>query len=1417
MFLSSRLSSSSHRIAVVSAVVAALFAAGTPNAPAQSAPVPFASTAAGGGTVCPGSISTYAPLAANQKLVGDGCPAAQSTLNNPVGLAIDRFNNVAIADQTNNLVRVIYHGGTAMAAAIVAANAQVTGLTPQVGYIYTIVGGPQSSPSQSTFYCTEAGTGIIGLDKQLDGCPGAYAYVQPRGLAFDQDGNLFIANLGSQYTVRVFYVGGSAVSKLISLENPTLTTPPQPGYVYEIAGTGAPSTTGGDGGLAYKASLNIPRGLWIDGSENIYVADAQNGLIRRIDSTTGFISSVVGYCATTTCGTGASAGDGTPATSSTVKLNYPYGMVFDSYGNMFIADSGSGTSVGGRIRVVYAGGTLAGISNPVVGDIYTYAGGSATSGTQAQQATFQFVYGIGMDVNGYLYVNDYRNATSPGGNHVWRIDPTNGNILNIAGTGGTTANTASAYCNGVSGPVVANTRGDGCPGPETYLNLPQQAPVFDSFGNFYEAERTTNIVRYFTYNNTFPVTVTGSSSTQTLAFSYPKTTLPLTTSFTTDGGAGSDFSDAGGDTCVVTSGTTPGATICTNNVKFSPVAGNLRKGSISTASTSTLVTQSLSGAGSAAQLTIDPATTVSLGSAIKPQGVSVDLLGNVYLSDGTGKQVLKMTLAGGTPVAVFTTLGSPRGTATDSFGNVYVADATNNVVLQRTPGGTVSTAISGLASPTGLAADVQGDIYVSDTGNNRILRYSSLTGLSSTVNTYPQTLSAPTALAVDAVGNLYILDSGNSRILELTIVGLPQTVTLPPGVVPVAFALDHAGDLYLADSTSASLLVSTVGGSIKTLQTGLTTPVGLAIDANGDLFLADSAATSVLGLNRTVSTDAFATTNLNAQSLPTALVLNSIGDIPATLGSPLFTVTGNGSDFPAATSGNTCSANLALTAGAYCSESFAFAPTVTGARSAVVTFTPAAGTSVSANFSGTAVNLISTSLTITQTAPTTSTVSYGQSTTFVVKLTSGTSSSTSPTGTITFFVDGVKQTPQTIASAGNTLTNNLTVGTHIVSAAYSGDSVYASSNTSFSVTVLKSSTTTTVTSAQNVSGLTLTAVVVPAYTGALGLTGSVTFYVDGVGQGSQPIGNGTVTQVVSVADGSHTVTAVYSGDSDYATSTSTTINIVVQRIATTTALAISPTANSTTVSLKLSATVTAATGTSGTPSGTITFYNGTTKLGTVVLTAGSASLTTATSSNFLFTATYSGDGLFQPSTITVTETPDFAVLTPSANLIVAQGAQATATVSVVSVANYTGGLTATCTNMPVNSFCRFLPTPLPVSPGVNGNLIVEVYVGILSQVSGVGSSTTRSPVLYLMLLVSVLAGTLLRIRRKFRLALGGLLGMAALFVFTLGTGGCGRNNAATFQNSTYITPVGTYTVSVNVTDPSGLTHSVPLNVQVNSQ
>ena len=483
--------------------------------------------------------------------------------------------------------------------------------------------------------------------------------------------------------IRVIYVAGTAVTKLITLANPSITTP-QVGYVYNIIGGNSSSYTG-DGALASKATLNTPRGIAIDANENVYFGDQLNNVIRRVDSTTGFISTVAGHCVAsgTNCTATATSGDGSAANSTAVNIDSPYAVALDVNGNLFIAEGGNTSTVPGRIRVVYAGGTLPGISSPTVGSIYTYAGG-ASGTTPAQLATFQNLYGVSIDSTGYVYATDYRSGSS-GSNKIWRIDPTNGNIAAIAGNSGTAVLTVGTHCNGGStGPVTTDKYGDGCPATQAYLNTPQETLGFDAHGNFYVADRTNNVVRSFTYNNNFATTAVGSSVTQPLAFLYAAGSLPVAETFTLQGSTAADFSDAGGDTCALNTSLTS-ATTCVDYVKFAPAAAGQRTGSVTVSSaTATIGTQALSGIGTAPVLTINPPTPVTLGSSIQPLGISTDASGNANISDGKGKQLLRTTIAGTTPTALISNLGSPRESTTDSYGNVFVADASNSNIVERT-------------------------------------------------------------------------------------------------------------------------------------------------------------------------------------------------------------------------------------------------------------------------------------------------------------------------------------------------------------------------------------------------------------------------------------------------------------------------------------------------------------------------------------------------------------------------------------------------------------------------------------------------------------------------------------------------------------------------------------------------------------
>jgi NHL repeat len=99
------------------------------------------------------------------------------------------------------------------------------------------------------------------------------------------------------------------------------------GIITTIAGNGTQGFSG-DGGLAASAQLQYPRGVTVDATGNLIIADAANQRIRKV-STSGIITTIAGN------GTQGFSGDGGPATAA--QVNYPYGVALDAFGNLFSA------------------------------------------------------------------------------------------------------------------------------------------------------------------------------------------------------------------------------------------------------------------------------------------------------------------------------------------------------------------------------------------------------------------------------------------------------------------------------------------------------------------------------------------------------------------------------------------------------------------------------------------------------------------------------------------------------------------------------------------------------------------------------------------------------------------------------------------------------------------------------------------------------------------------------------------------------------------------------------------------------------------------------------------------------------------------------------------------------------------------
>ncbi len=386
-------------------------------------------------------------------------------------------------------------------------------------------------------------------------------------------------------------------------------------------------------------------------------------------------------------------------------------------------------------------------------------------------------------------------------------------------------------------------------------------------------------------------------------------------------------------------------------------------------------------------------------------------------------------------------------------------------------------------------------------------------------------------------------------------------------------------------------------------------------------------------------------------------------------------------------------------------------------------------------------------------APTSPSV-FGQSVTFTATVGPVSPASTTPTGTVTFFSDGTNQigTVQPVdtgdGGTASVTTSSLAVGTHSITATYSGDANdNGSSQTLLAYVVNQASTTTSVTSvlpaSPSVSGqsVSFSATVTPVSPGAGTPTGSVSFAAGTTMLGSAPLAAGVATlSTTALPTGADSVVATYSGDSNFSISASGGQSYTVGQASTTTGL--TPTPSSPSVfdqSVTFTATVTPNSPGGGTPSGSVTFMDGATTLQTVALSGGSASLSTSALAigSHSITAVYGADTNFTASTSTavtfvVDQASTVSVLTSSANPSAA-GSSVTVTDTVAAVAPGSGTPTGTVTFMDGTTA---LGTPQTLSGGtariststlsIGSHSITAVYGGDTNFTGSTSGALTQT-------------------------------------------------------------------------------------------
>jgi hypothetical protein len=281
------------------------------------------------------------------------------------------------------------------------------------------------------------------------------------------------------------------------------------------------------------------------------------------------------------------------------------------------------------------------------------------------------------------------------------------------------------------------------------------------------------------------------------------------------------------------------------------------------------------------------------------------------------------------------------------------------------------------------------------------------------------------------------------------------------------------------------------------------------------------------------------------------------------------------------------------------------------------------------------VNMAQT-MTVVTTSPNPS--NYGDPVTITATTTAVPPGAGTPQGPFQFF-DGSTFLGQVMFAPGGVAsitTSALTPGSHSITATGGDGNFFFHTSTSAPVTQVVNAATssTAVTTSPNPSvvgeSVTITATVTPS-----AATGSVEFFDGATSLGTSPLSSGSAAlATASLALGSHSITAVYSGDLTYPTSTSPVHSHTVNSASTSTAVTTSPNPSVVGESVTISASVTVNPPGAGSPSGSVEFFDGATSLGTSPLSGGSASLNTSalTVGGHSITAVYSGDPSFGGST-----------------------------------------------------------------------------------------------------------------------------------------------------------------------------------------
>ena len=679
--------------------------------------------------------------------IGDGAAAIAAFLSNGAeGIAIDAVGNLYITDGNHHRVRKLTsstgiittvagngykeYNGDNIAAVSASINHPRSVVVDASGNLYIADSNSRirKVSAATGIISTVAGTGTAGYDGDNIAAVNAKLNV-PSSLALDAAGNLYLAD---QNNVRIRKVNSAT------------------GVITTVAGSGLTGYDG-DNVPATSAALSGPKGITLDASGNLYIADTGNSRIRKVAVSTGIITTIAG------AGSPGSIGDGIPAINAT--LFTPVGVAIDSSGNLYIADSDS------RVRKITA---ATGIISTAAG---TGTRGYSGDNTAATAAMLDFPTDVALDQAGNLYIADQTNR------RIRKVTAATGIISTVAGVGTTSFN------------------GDNIAATSAILNNPLSVAV-DSSGNVFFADTGNQRIRKVTAATGFITTVAGSGvqgyNGDNIAATNAMLNFPYGVAV-----------DSSGNVYFADSGNNRIRKVTTGSGNITTVVGNgiaTYNGDNISAVNATVNNP----VGVAVDSSGDVYIADSRNNRIRKVTVATGVITTVAGNGESGFYVDNL-------LATNAALSNPVSVALDSSKNLYIVDQNNGRIrkLEISTGVLKTVVGSGLQAffgdadnipalsaklniPTGVAVDSKGNLYISesfvlfnvlqqDTGNHRIRKVNADTqiitkliggigppGYNGDGNASNTMLAFPSGIALDSADNLYIADSRNHRIRKLS-------------------------------------------------------------------------------------------------------------------------------------------------------------------------------------------------------------------------------------------------------------------------------------------------------------------------------------------------------------------------------------------------------------------------------------------------------------------------------------------------------------------------------------------------------------------------------------------------------------------------------------------------------------------------